>query len=318
MQVANWAEFITTHPDADELSAASSLLHHIIDLEGTLDNNLERITSSPCLVIVINDIIRDIPLPIFYLTRLGLPIRGTKERLVGLSGFGDLSEPIEIESKKFCAATTEAIPTPNLEAFMSAAPQFASVRALRPTAGESHRIRHAAILPPAVSKIVTSMNPVTAEVLLWETLKVIERMRPVMVDDAEEESANAPTSNSTEGEANVSSETTNKWQYAEEFMPLLVTLWSFLGSTDATKAITPPMTSNTSDRKTLRWCQEVHEKHIGIDGCVFTHADGNGNAHQPHLGTDAVVAGFNRIFDASKTEITTSLQQLKTRRTKGD
>lgn len=276
MKVATWKTFIDNHPDIEELDKASKHLHQFITLTDTTDNNLERICASECLVIVTNDTFRDRPLPIFFHHRLGLPIEGAKKRLVGLTGFGDYASPVEIEGDKLCAATDNAINTPSLDDFFTAAEKgIDEVSKLEPRDNESHKIRLGAILPPRLALRVMNMGDTSAASLLFQAIWIIRQDKPkevITVDDETKEDGDEPQESNAGNDddtaaANAEEETTtadkeSEWKFAEEYMPLLVTLWSFLRSTEATKAIVPPMKSATSDRKTLDWCRKAHEKYI--------------------------------------------------------
>ena len=298
MQVTTWKTFVKNHLDSKELEQAASLLHQLINLNDTLDNNLDRITSSPCLVIVTNNTFREQPLPIFYHHRLRLPIQNTKKRLVSLTGFSYQASPVEIEGAKLCSATDSDITTPSLQDFITAAMKGSdAVKKLKPHASETHKIQHAAILPPSVPCIVMGLEVVSAEMLLWQTILVIRHKKPQEVIDIDNKDSkesndlnqNAPPKENGDTQSSYKEE---DWKFAQDYMPLLVTLWLFLRSTDKTKAIKPPMKSATIDRKTLQWCREVHEK------CIYSNnnvRDQDKENHSPTPDARVIIKGINRL-----------------------
>ena len=252
MKVANWKQFITTHPDTEELCKAAPNLHALIDPEDTTANNMDRICASESIVIVTADAINGSPSPVFHHHRLGLPIPGIPKRLVGLTGFDCHAYPVAIDADRLFTMTENEIPTPSLQEFFSKAENgLTELKTIQPTANVTHKIRLAAILIPQLTAKVTELESVSTWDLLFQAIKTIKQLKPIVVE-GENETETEPGADAGEEELD----------YAKEYMPLLTSLWSFTRSTEETKNIAPPQKSTPSDRKTQKWCRDLHEQYI--------------------------------------------------------
>ena len=230
MKVANWKQFITTHPDTEELCKAAPNLHALIDPEDTTANNMDRICASESIVIVTADAINGSPSPVFHHHRLGLPIPGIPKRLVGLTGFDCHAYPVAIDADRLFTMTENEIPTPSLQEFFSKAENgLTELKTIQPTANVTHKIRLAAILIPQLTAKVTELESVSAWDLLFQAIKTIKQLKPIVVE-GENETETEPGADAGEEELD----------YAKEYMPLLTSLWSFTRSTEETKNIVPP------------------------------------------------------------------------------
>ena len=254
MKVATWEQFITTHPDTEELSNAAASLHLLIDPDDTLDTNLDRICASESIVIITNDALNRNPLPVFFHHRIGLPIPGVTKRLVGMTGFDSRAHPVVLESERLCALTANEIATPSLRDFLQEASKgLDELKLIQTSANENHKIRLAAILFPQLAAKVTALQSVSAWDLLFTAIKEVQKLKPIVVQDEDTEEADTGADDDL-----------TDIEYAKDFLPLLITLWSFTNSTEATKAITPPQHSSTMDRKINKWCRDLHDKHIAL------------------------------------------------------
>ena len=232
MKVTSWKVFITNHPDSEELGRAAAAIHQLINLEDTVDQNLERVTASEGIVMVTNDTFSGNPLPVFFHHRLSLPIPGAKPRLVGLTGFGSHASPIELEAKRMFDSTKNTIPTPSLRDFFEASKEgIDALRNLQPREDEKHHIRLTAILFPQLTNVIMTLESISAATLLLQAVTAIQRLKPIdLATTNEADEAKEPNENEVEEDLD----------YAKDFLPLLVTLGSFLRSKEETKAITPP------------------------------------------------------------------------------
>ena len=262
MKVATWKTFLSDHPDYEELNKAAPLIHSLIDPDDTLDKNLERITSSQCIVIVTNDTFSETPLPVFCHHRLSLPIQGSRTRLVGLTGFGSRAAPVEIEAVRLFTLTETEMSTPSLTAFFSEAEKgLDALKDIKPDDNEKHHIRLAAVLFPHLVEIVAGLEAPSAWNLLFQAIMAIKRLKPRTVIDVDEpgegegnETGDDPQPETAAAEGDL--------DYAKPFLPLLLTLWSFTGSTEETKSIVPPRKSASINRRVSQWCQEMHDQFI--------------------------------------------------------
>ena len=294
MKFASWKQFITTHPDTEELSKAATSIHKLIDPEDTVANNMERICASEGVVIVRNDAFSGIPHPVFYHHCIGIPIPGVTKRLVGLTGFASQAYPVVIESERLFAMTDDEIPTPSLQEFFSKADGgLAELMTIQPSDNVTHKIRLAAVIPPQMLPKLTARESTSAWELLFLAITTIKQLTPIVVaDDEDGETETGADTGGDGGEAGAAAAAeaeTDELDYAKDFMPLLTSLWSFTGSTEATKAITPPQKSVSSEGKIHKWCRDLHDKHIN------TQVNPTPVIPQPSNGDSSMLESIHRL-----------------------
>ena len=239
MLTPNWSTYITNHPDRNDLTVLAGRISNLIDITAPITTNIHNIQSSPSTVLLTLDPFTHGITPHFHHHQLGLPILGQPTRLIALQGFTTKATPIELDKENLFNQTTNTITTPTLASFLSFHDKCPDqLKTIQTTTTETHHIRKTAVLPPPLIVLLIASKTNCPWTILFQAITIIQHSKPDNITDPDDVA------------------------FAQQYLPLLLTLWAFTRSTDETKTIQHVARAVAVDHTSQNWCKEVHNIHI--------------------------------------------------------
>ena len=237
MITPTWSTFITNHPDGDNLTALAGNIADLIHPAETIATNIQTIQCSKSTILLTLDPFTNQATPHFHHDQIGLPLPGQTTHLIALQGFTTKATTIELDKDAIFTHTQTQIKRPSLSSLLSFHDKTVEeLKEITMNAAEKYHRRKTAVLPPPMVVLLIASRLTCPWTILYQAITIIHNQN----------NTSGPTA-----------------EYAKDYFPLLLTLWSFTRSTRTeTKAINHIARSATTDQASTHWSNEAHKTHI--------------------------------------------------------